>query len=192
MALMGIDLGSSGCKAVVFDESGTVLSSAQTLYSAKYEGCFVEMDPETAFTAFVNTVKEAAGGCDQTVQALAIAAHGESYIPVDASGGAIGNFIMNTDNRATDQSDRLEAALGAENIYYRCGAPIHPMFALVKIMWQKEHSIRAVRYLSFTDYIVYRLGLGTVTDYSLASRFMGFDVANKHWSQWFLDAVAQG
>ena len=189
MALMGIDLGSSGCKAVVFDETGTVLSSAQAPYSAKYEGSFVEMDPEAAYAAFVSAVKEAAGSCDQTVQALAIASHGESYIPVDANNKAVGNYIMNADNRATEQSDKMEAVLGAEDIYYRCGAPIHPMFALMKIMWQKEHSVGAARYLGFADYIACRLGLGTVTDYSLASRFMGFDVAGRCWSQWFLDAA---
>ena len=190
MALMGVDLGSSSCKAVVFDESGTVLSSAQKAFPAIFDGNHVEMDPRVTFNAFAKAVNEASSGSKDGIRALAIASHGESYLPVDAVCKPVGNIILNMDNRAIRQSEKLEREFGAESIYYETGAPIHPMFALTKIMWQKEHGIKASRFISVADYIAGELGLGTITDYSLASRFMGFDVSCKKWSERLLDAAS--
>ncbi len=189
MSLMGIDLGSGSCKAVLFSENGVLLAHANRAYEAHSpRPGWAEMDAECLWTAVVGVVREVSahtGGDDVT--ALAIAAHGETFIPVDRSGLAVGPAILNSDNRATDEAAAWDAKFGKDAIYRITGLPLHAMFAINKIMWLRQHDpqlfAKADRFLSVEDYVLVRMGLPPCIDYSMASRTMAFDIRRKEWSE---------
>ncbi len=192
MALLGVDLGSSGCKAVVFHEDGKPLSAGTHTYAPRCgaDGA-VELDPETLFNAFIKAVGTAAVQSPEPVTAFAVSSHGESYVPLAADGRPAGAMVMNVDNRAVQEAADLENELGCARIYDGCGVPPHAMFAIPKILWRKRHVAHcaAERFLSAGDYILHRLGVEPLTDYSLACRTMGFDIRRKEWSGDVLDAA---
>ncbi|NLC67220.1 MAG: hypothetical protein GX754_00210 [Clostridiaceae bacterium] len=193
MSLLGIDLGSSGCKGVIFNYNGKVLSK----YSLEY--CpyspapeMAEMDPEIFWHAVVKVITNLTKTIpSETIEALSISSHGETFIAVDSDGKAIAPAVMNSDNRAVQQAKRLEKTIGKEKVYQITGLPPHPMFSLNKIIWIKENMPdifeRARRFVSVGDYILMKMGLPPYTDYSLASRVMAFDIKNRRWSEEILN-----
>ena len=175
MSLMGIDLGSGSCKAVLFADNGTILAHAARAYEAQcpHPGrC--EMDAEVLWSAVVGVVRDLSGrtGGDEIV-ALAIASHGETVIPIGRDGRAVGPAIMNADNRATAEAAWWDANMGKDAIYRITGLPLHAMFAINKIMWLRQHEPERYadtdRFLSVEDYVLVRLGLPPCTDQSLNS-----------------------
>ncbi len=194
MSLLGVDVGSGSCKAVVFGEDGTLEGQAGRPYQMSVPAPGrAEMDAEALWQAVVETIRELAQVHGRKIEALAIAAHGETVIAVDADGRPVGPALMNADNRAVEETCALESSVGREEIYRLTGLPPHPMFAITKIMWLQRHApalyAKAKRFLSVEDYVLGRLGLPPYTDYSLACRTMAFDLHRQDWSPEILRAA---
>lgn len=195
MSLLGIDIGSGSCKGVVFDHSGRILAASSREY-ATYSPAHntAELDAEVFWESVVKVVRQVSAMVENDpVEALSISSHGETFIPVYGDGSAAGPAVMNSDNRAVKQSQWWESAMGRERIYGITGLPLHPMFALNKILWLKENDpeaySRAHRFVSVGDYILGKMGLPFYTDHSLASRTMAFDIIKKEWSEEILYAA---
>ena len=188
MSLLGLDMGSSACKAAAFDENGKLLSVAAREYScyAPRPG-WLEMDPQVMWSAAVQAIREAAAGTRDPVQALAVSSQGETFVPVDADGRAVGPALMNADNRAVDEVRQFEESMGKKGVYSITGCVLHPMYGLLKILWSKKNApevySKAAKFLSVGDYVLARLGVAPFTDYSLASRLMALDVTRRVWSE---------
>ncbi len=195
MSLLAIDIGSSRCKAVVFTSAGEVIARSVRAYSPKFpQPGFAEIDSAKFWTAVCETSREATRDlANDAVQALCLSSHGESFVPVDTSGDAIGPAILNIDNRASNEAQWCENRLGAQRIFEITGLIAHPMYPVPKILWLREHRPelygQADRFLSVTDFIHTKLGLPPLIGYSLASRFLAFDVNKNEWSREILDAV---
>jgi len=77
MAFLGVDLGSSSCKAAVFNENGNIIASCSAIYNCIYpEHGFAECDPDLIWDAFVRSVR-GIGEKSNEVQAMCISTHGE-------------------------------------------------------------------------------------------------------------------
>ncbi|KLU69838.1 MAG: hypothetical protein RHS_4351 [Robinsoniella sp. RHS] len=195
MSLLGIDIGSGSCKGVAFDYNGSILASANYAYATYSPGPeMVEIEPEIFWTAVVTIIRQIAEQtCGNPVEALAVSSHGETYIPVGQDGKAVGPGVMNSDNRATEQSEWWDNTVGKQKIYEITGVPLHPMFALNKIMWLKKHRPdqfeKTQRFLSVEEFILGKLGLYPVIDFSLATRTMAFDIRRQRWSEDILAAA---
>ena len=195
MSLLGIDVGSSSCKAVVFDLDGVVLARAERSYSVSRPAPgHVVMRAEVFWQAVVDVTRHVAEMVrEDPIEALAVSSHGETFVPVDGAGVAVGPAIMNVDNRAVEQAEWWSNAFGRERVYELTGLPLHPMFAVPKIMWLRDFEPEvysgAAHFLSVADYILLRMGAPPATDYSLASRTMAFDISTKRWSTDLLDAA---
>jgi xylulokinase len=155
-----------------------------------------EMHPEEFRRAVVRTVREAAAaaaGASDPVQALCISSHGETFIPVDRAGAPVCRAIMNTDNRAVEEADWWERTVGRERLYRTTGLPPHPMYALPKIRWLQRHRQdlfrSSARFMGPSDWVLMSLGLPPLTDYSLVSRWMAFDIGEYRWSDEVLAAA---
>lgn len=188
MSLLGIDIGSSSCKGVAFDASGTSIAKAEVSFrvSASEPGR-AELDPEVFWDAVISVARSI--GRDTAadpIETMAISSHGETIIPVDGSGKAVGPALMNSDNRALAQAEEFGRELGRERIHSITGLSLHPMFALTKIQWIRDNQpdlfLRARYFIGPADYVLMRMGFPPVTDYSLASRYMAFDILAKSWS----------
>lgn len=194
MSLLGVDLGTSRCKAVTFSPTGQVLASAESSYSPLYpRPGFVEMAPAELWEAFSLAVRTATAATDDPVEALAISTHGETFVPVDKAGQPVGAAVMNADNRALGEAQELGQTLGKEGIFALTGQVVHPMYSLPKIMWLRKHEPERfdsiARFLSAGGYLLSRMGLPPLVDHSHASRYMAFDIHRRAWSPELLEAA---
>ena len=195
MSLLAIDIGSSQCKAVVFTAAGEVIARSVSAYSPDFsQPDFAEMDPTNFWRAVCATSREVTPDVGKDpVQAICLSSHGETFIPVNAKGEPVGPAILNIDNRAIKEARWCEDTIGARRIFEITGLIAHPMYPIPKILWLREHRpelyLKTDRFLSVTDFIHVKLGLPPYIGYSLASRFLTFDVNKNQWSGEILAAA---
>jgi len=195
MALIGLDIGTTGCKSTIFDVEGNICS-----YSYKEYG--IETDGEGRFELNADNVFEAVKYVlgmsvqkynGEKITALSVSSFGEAAVPVDKKGRVLHNSLLYTDKRGTLQCERLVEKLGLENIMNITGVRAHPMYTVNKLMWFKENMKemynKVWKFMLFEDFVFFKLGYEPVIDYSLASRTMAFDVTKKKWSNIMLNAA---
>jgi xylulokinase len=195
MSLLAIDIGSSQSKAVLFAATGEVISRSAASYSPDFpRPAFAEMDPATFWHAVCDTSRNVTRDAQRDpVQAVCLSSHGETFIPVNAHGEPIGPAILNIDHRATKEAEWIAKTIGSRHIFDITGLVAHPMYPLPKILWLRQHQpdlySAASRFLSVTDFLHTKLGLPPCVGYSLASRFLAFDVRKNCWSDEILAAA---
>jgi xylulokinase len=188
MSLLAIDMGSSSCKAVVFALNGRVLAQASQSYTPNIpQPSWAEMQPEIFWRAFSHVTQVLAQDVkDDPIEALGISSHAETVIAVDEDNRPVSPAILNMDNRSIPQAAWLKKAIDPRCIFEITGLSVHPMYPVPKILWMREHQPeifrRACQFLAVPSYLLARLGLPVCVDYSLASRFLAFDVRRKSWS----------
>ncbi|MEI7437091.1 MAG: FGGY family carbohydrate kinase [bacterium] len=188
MSLLGIDVGTSGCKAAVFDPDGRCLSLACREYSpvSPRPGWF-ELDSRVVTALVFEAIAEAVSrAADDPVTALCVSSLGEAMTPVDAGRRILGNSILMADQRGGDLVESVLEVLGSE-AFYRINRNFPgSSYSLPKLLWlkqnQRELYDRTDRFLMWSDWIAYALGGEAVTSYSLASRTLLFDLQTGTWS----------
>jgi xylulokinase len=195
MSLMGVDIGSSRCKAVVFRASGGVVAEAVADYRPEFPGpSMVEMNPDRLWDAVASAIRRAASQTKgDPIEAIGLGSHGETFVPTDERGEALGPAIMNADNRATAEAAWWEESVGRKRIFEITGLIVHPMYPMAKLAWLRRHRPdlfrSAARFVSISDYVLLKLGLEPCIAYPLACRFMAFDVRELRWSEEILNAA---
>jgi xylulokinase len=194
MSLLAVDIGSSACKAVVFAASGKILASTAASYTAEFpHPAHAEMDAAKFFAAVCTCTEQVARELTDPVRALCFSSHGETFVPVNAHGEAVGPAILNMDGRATHEAAWLEDVFGRKKLFEITGQVSHPSYTILKIIWLRKHRpevfAATTRFASVTDYVLLQLGLPSYIDYSLASRFLAFDIRARRWSREILTAV---
>ena len=194
MSLLAVDVGSSRCKAVLFSPAGEILAQSARQYTPQFsQPGFAELSPLTLWEALCATARAAAGAVRDPVQAVCIASHAETFVPVDRHNRPLRSAILNMDSRAGAEADWWEKEFGRRRMFEITGHVIHPMFPVFKILWLKAHCpeifAATERFLGVTDFLLARLGLPPYIDFSLASRFLLFDVRRATWSEEILAAA---
>jgi xylulokinase len=195
MSLLAIDIGSSQCKAIAFALSGAVIARSVSSYSPDFPApTFAEMDPEKFWNAVCHTSREVTRNLtNDPVQALCLSSHGETLIPVNAKGEPVASAILNMDSRAAREAKWCDDKIGARRVFEITGLVSYAMYPVPKILWLRKNRpeiySRAERFLSVTDFIHVKLGLPPYIGYSLASRFLAFDVLGDRWSDEMLRGV---
>ncbi|MCS7263582.1 MAG: FGGY family carbohydrate kinase [Armatimonadetes bacterium] len=198
MSLMGIDTGTTGVKAVIFNEEGKILAQSYREYPLIYPGPagWVELDAQQIWEATKEAISEAVtmAGKSDPVEAIAVSSMSETVVPVDKDGRTLMNAIANLDTRPIKQSKRLEEILGQWRVFSLTGHPIHPMYTVPKLMWLRDERpeifAKVWKFLCIQDFVSFRLSSkDTAIDWSMASRTLGFDVIQKRWCQEVLEAA---
>lgn len=188
MSLLGLDVGTTGCKAVAFSLDGHAIASAYgeyPLYSP--QPGWQELDPEEVWACVKRVLTEvgAATGSDP-ITAMAISAQGEACHPIDKNGECLMRSIVSFDDRTATAPEFWLERKSAYELASVTGMPIHGMYSINKIMWIKEHQPeifdKASKFLCYEDYVQFRLGLEPVISHSLAARTMALDVKAGDWS----------
>jgi xylulokinase len=196
MSLLGIDIGTTGCKAIVFRVDGQVLGHAYREYPLIHprEG-WAELDPDGLWACVSEAVNQAVdrAGPGDPVKALATSVQGEAVTPLARDGTILANSPVTFDGRTVAYLPEWEAKVGREEIFRITGMPLHPMYTLNKIMWwQRERPEvydRAWKFLCYGDFALQRLGLTPAIDFSMAGRTMAFDLEKKVWSDRLLSVA---
>lgn len=185
MVVMGLDVGTTGVKSVVYD-GGEALASAY----CEYGGISASLDPDALWRGVRRVIHEAAVKAQPA--AIGISSFGESFVPVDGDGNALGEILLYTHAGGAGECAELESRLG-DKLAEISGARAHPMYTLPKLMWLRGHKpdvfSRMKSCLLIEDYIIFKLTGRKATDYSLAARTLAFDIRKKEWSPAILEAA---
>jgi len=195
MSYMGLDIGTTGCKAIVFNEDGNELSLSYREYKTHTpKKGWAELDPNEVTDKCFEVIKEASSLCTKNpVVCMGISSQGEAFTTIDSNGKVLSNAMVSFDARASLISESFSKKFGKEKLYNITGQTAHPMYSLFKLLWLKENEPdiwkNADKFLCFEDLIQYRLGLKPAISWSLAGRTMIFDVRKHAWDEEILDAV---
>src|SRR5208282_3922198 len=197
MSLLAIDIGSSRCKAVVFAVTGQILAQHASAYAPEFPApSHAELDPERFWQAVCQCSRAVSKNLSDPVRALCLSSHGETFVPVNGRNEAIAPAILNQDTRATEETVWLERTFGRKRLFEVTGLVAHPMYPVPKLLWLRKHRpdifVPSVRFLSVIGYVLSRLGLNPYIDYSLASRYLAFDIRQHRWSEELLAAAEIG
>ena len=194
MWLMGVDMGTSGCKAVVFDENWNIACQAYREYPMHLPGeGLLELDAELVWEGIQAVIYEANKKAAQPVGALAVSAIGDVIIPVDENSNSIRRSIVDFDPRGKQEIAAFTADMGAERFFEINGMPPLYIGSLAKILWIRDHEPEVFektrRWATYEDYIIGKLGLPPVASYSELSRTMLFDIRKRDWSEDILSRI---
>lgn len=198
--LLGIDLGTTGCKCMAFAGDGGILADAY------YEcglitlpGGAVEQDAEEWWTLVcraVHDVVAALGSRAGAIRALAVSSQGISFVPVDGDGVPMRRAISWLDSRAVDETEQLRRLWGEQRVFRITGKRVSAAYTLPKLIWLARHEPdiyrKAAYFLLPQDFIALRLCGIIATDYSLASGTMMFDVTRRRWDDELLAIAGIG
>ncbi|SEP79191.1 FGGY-family carbohydrate kinase [Microlunatus flavus] len=196
MSTVGLDLGTTGVRAVAFDGDGRELASAAipTRRCAPRPG-WLEVDAEAVLRdaeAVLADVARRAAEAGDPVRAVGFSSQGEAVVPVDAAGRALAGVPLGLDARGARAAAALAARLGADRVQELTGQPSHRMFSVGKIAeggpaWRTP---AVVGYRTLADFVAGRLGAPPAVDWTGAARTGMFDVSARTWSGEVLGATA--
>jgi xylulokinase len=193
MSLLGIDVGTTGCKAAVFSREGHLLASAYEEYDVQRpEPGQAELDALEVWAKVKRTISEVvSGSAPDPISALAVSSLGEATVPVTEDRQVLGPSILNFDARGEEYLDGLSSALADERLYRINGNTLGNHYGLTKLMFTKEHQPhlyeRAHKFLLWGSFVSFMLGAEPVVDYSLANRTLLFDIEQEAWSEELLE-----
>lgn len=197
MLVMGIDLGTSGVRALVCDARGEVVASAsEKLALAEVPGlppAWHEQDAvhwwaaaQTAIRAAIQQLNARAVPAE-AIQALSITSTSGTIVPLDAQNQPLRPALMYNDGRAVEEAETLNALAGA--LRSRTGIAFQPAFALCKILWCRQHEpdifARTARWAHAGDTLIGHLtGDFAVSDFSTALK-TGYDFVELRYPDFF-------
>lgn len=195
MSLMGIDIGTTGCKASAFSASGRLLAQAYREYDiVRAHPGWQEIDSVDLWSKVKAIVSEvAAQTATDPIEALSVSSFGEGMTPVSRDRRILGNCILGLDARGQEYADDFEAKVGREHLYEINGNLLGRDYSMPKLQWVRDHSPQlykqADKFLLGADFVCFMMGSDPVTDYSLANRTLLFDITSKRWSSELLGAA---
>lgn len=193
MSLLGIDIGTTGCKAAAFSRDGRCLSIAYREYAIVCpKPGRVELDSRQVLEEVWQIVAEVAGQTqDDPISALSVSTMGEAMTPVSTDGAILGNCILMSDERGTEYSDQLAEQMGQQAFYEINTNILGRSYSLPKLLWLRDNERqlyeRAEKFLLWGDLLVFALGCEPLSSYSLANRTLLFDIHKEDWSERLLE-----
>ncbi|KYH33108.1 gluconokinase [Neomoorella mulderi] len=188
---IGVDLGTTTTKAVVFDLHGQIRGQAakESGFDQPQPG-WAEQDAEKIFQDTLEVIGVAvrrAGARPGEIAGVAFSSAMHGIMAVDAGGNPLTHCLIWTDNRSAPIARRLRHDQKGRELYNRCGVPLHAMVPLCKLIWMRENRPevfkKSARFISIKEYIFFRLFGTYVIDYSLASATGLFNIYNLAWDQ---------
>jgi xylulokinase len=188
MSLLGIDIGTTGCKTALFSHQGEILASTYTEYDAQSaQPGWAELDSVYIWGMIKVSIREVVSRTpEDPVEAICISSLGEAVVPVSSDRRILGPSILNFDLRGEEYLPELHEILKDEYLYQINGNTLGNHFSLTKLMWIKEHwpdlYDQAYKFMHWSGFVSFMLGAEPVIDYSLANRTLLFNIDQGNWS----------
>lgn len=195
--LLGIDIGTSACKAAVFRLDGTVVAQASVGLAVHHPAPgWAEQHPQDWWQGACAAIGKAlnTGGIDNR-QIGAVGVDGQSWaaVPVDQSGRALHATPIWMDTRSADIAEELIRRVGHDEIFAVSGNPMEPTYSTAKMLWFKRNLPDIYKnthqFLQSNSYLVLQLTGRFTMDLSQGFGVHGFDMAALRWHDGMCDAL---
>ena len=195
--LLGIDLSTTGAKALLIDDEGHVVSSATTPLSLSTpHALWSEQNPEDWWNATRTSISRAisdAGVSSESIAAIGLTGQMHGLVLLDQEGSVLRPAILWNDQRCGVECDEIRARVGREKLLKITGNDALTGFTAPKILWVEKHEPDIYRRISHVllpkDYIRYKLTGTLAMDKADGSGTMLFDLGQRTWSPEILKAL---
>ena len=186
--LIGIDIGTSGTKSVLFDTEGHVVASALREYPmSQPQNGWAETDPLLWWEAVKSTLSEITASADGEILALGLSGQMHSLVLLDGENRVLRPAILWCDQRTAEECREIEESVGHDRLVAITANPALPGFTASKILWVQKHEPeiyeKCRHILLAKDYIRLMLTGEYATEVSDASGMQLLDVPNRKWSE---------
>lgn len=195
--MLVVDFGTSNARTNLIDiNTGKIVlgkSKPVSYFSPKKD--YHEINVDDYWNASVETMGHVINDLPDKCKILGLIFSyiGDSLVPVDKDGDPVYNMIASYDLRARNDMELYTQVLGEKRFEEISGCPLTPRNTGVKIHWLKkympEKMEHAAMYLTLQQYVNMKLGLGPVSDYSVANRKLMLDVRTKKWSEELMSLI---
>lgn len=195
--LIGIDLGTSGTKTVLFDRDGKVIANATVEYPLYQEkNGWAEQDPDDWWQAAASTLRtviDKSGAAPEDIRGVGISGQMHGLVMLNRSGEVLRRSIIWCDQRTAEECAEITELVGEKRLIEITANPAMTGFTASKILWVKKHQPEIYRECAHIllpkDYVRYRLTGEFATEVSDASGMQLLDVPNRCWSEEVLDKL---
>lgn len=189
--LIGVDIGTTSTKAVLYDAKGNVKGYANKEYPLyQVVPDMAEQDPDEIFETVIDVLTAVVrkSGADVTrIAGVSFSSAMHSLILLNQEKQLLTRCITWADNRAYHQAEELKNHKDGLAIYHRTGTPIHPMSPLSKILWLKKEQpeliAKTAHFIGIKEYVFYKLFGQFKVDISIASATGLFNIHQLDWDQ---------
>jgi gluconokinase len=188
---IGLDLGTTRTRAVVFDRGGVAVADASQDYPLETpRPAWAEQNPllvyQAALTCLRNVMRiETISPADIAGVGLSGTLH--NIIAIDESGDPLTPAMIWADTRATREVAEIRRSTDATRLYTRTGCPVHPMYPIAKLRWLRHEQpalfSSARRFISIKDFVFQRLVGGFAIDFSVASGTGMLALQTRTWDE---------
>lgn len=191
--LLGLDIGTTSLKAAVFDENGTRLGVKSVDYTLDTDPStgFIEMDAGK-YTDMCRDVIDSFIGEFGTIDAISLDTQGETMVLADGDGKPLYPAVNWLDNRAQEEAETIREHFGSRRVYEVTGQPeISAGWPACKALWFREKRPdiweKTKKIFLLEDWILFSLTGNAVTEPTIQSSTIWYDVVNRRWWPEMLD-----
>jgi len=189
--LLGIDVGSTNLKAVLFDERGVIIAKGDTPTKLSHPDPDhpdrAVWEPEQIWGGIAESVKCVTAEVDASeIKGVAVTGMGMDGVPMDQDGNALYPFISWHCPRTVPQQEWWIDNIGAEKQFGIGGDPIWTFNTALRLRWMQENEPAILekthKWVLIEDFVNYQLCGEFATDFSMASTTLLFDLKKRGWS----------
>lgn len=194
---LGIDVSTTGSKALVIDEKGNVLATAVNEHSISTpRPLWSEQNPQEWWDASVKSIRQAiqqAGVNGEDIKGVGLTGQMHGLVMMDAAGKVLRPAILWNDQRTAEECDEITRLLGFDRLLEICGNKALTGFTAPKILWVRKHEpeiyAKTAHILLPKDYVRYHLTGDYAVDMADGSGMILFDLKKRTWSKEILDKL---
>jgi len=189
--LLGIDIGTSGTKTVLFDEAGNSLASATFEYPLYQPNIgWAEQEPEDWWNATVQGIRKVlsqSGVKPRDISGIGLSGQMHGLVMLDRDNNVLRRSIIWCDQRSTKECEQITSLIGEKRLVGITANPALTGFTASKIMWVKNNEPhifeKAAKIMLPKDYVRFRLTGEFATEVSDASGMQLMDIPGRCWSK---------